>query len=254
MPGETILKLMYGPTYSQDDSGSMYVENPKEPNRVIEFLKSRPTGTFVDFGCGEGDLLVEANKLGWRSFGVEFDPEVAAKVERQTGIRVFTNPWSDPDFKTADVLHLGDVIEHLTRLEEQMPQVLSLLKTEGYLLAQGPLEANTSLFTFVLSTTRRLRTERRTEMAPYHVLLATSEGQRQFFRRFQLDEVEYNLREVSWPAPVRLSRADLSKPRLVGMFAVRKLSKAVSAMRPSRWGNRYFYAGQKRLGSSSIEP
>jgi SAM-dependent methyltransferase len=233
---------MYGTDYTQDDGGSLYVENPKEPNRVLEILKSQPRGTLVDFGCGSGELLVEAKTLGWNAIGVELDADVARRLEESIGIRVRTNIDERP---VADVLHLGDVIEHLTRLDEQFPAVLDLVKPGGLLLAQGPLENNASLFTFALSKMRRLRADRRTEMAPYHVLLATSQGQREFFRRFGLKEIEYTLREVSWPAPVRLSLNDLKNPRTTAMFSLRKISKAVSALRPASWGNRYFYAGRK---------
>jgi 2-polyprenyl-3-methyl-5-hydroxy-6-metoxy-1,4-benzoquinol methylase len=80
----------------------------------------------------------------------------------------------------ADVVHVGDVIEHLTQLDTQFPEIPGLIKPGGLLLAQGPLENNASLFTFALSSARKLRPARRTEMAPYHVLLATSQGQRDF--------------------------------------------------------------------------
>jgi SAM-dependent methyltransferase len=241
MPDESVLRVMYGADYTQDDGGSLYVENPKEPNRVLEILKSQPSGTFVDFGCGSGELLVEAKKLGWNAIGVELDAEVAKRVAEKTGISVVTE-LTGP---AADVLHLGDVIEHLTQLDKQFPAVLDLIKPGGLLLAQGPLENNASLFTLALSKMRQFRGDRRTEMAPYHVLLATSQGQREFFKRFGLEEVEYTLREVSWPAPVRLSLNDLKNPRTTAMFSLRKVSKAVSALRPANWGNRYFYAGRK---------
>jgi len=245
MPDEAVLRIMYGPEYTQEDDGSLYVENPKEPNRVIEILGREQAGIFVDYGCGSGGLMVEAKRIGWQAFGVEFDPEVAHNVERNTGCRVFTDPNDATDFPQADVLHLGDVIEHLTRLDEQFPEVLELIKPGGLLLAQGPLENNASLFTFALASARKLRPTRRTEMAPYHVLLATSQGQRDFFRRFGLEEVEYKLREVSWPAPLGLAVSDLKNARTVAMFGLRRVSKAVSALRPSKWGNRYFYAGKK---------
>lgn len=246
MPDDETLQIMYGADYTQDDGAALYVENPKEPNRVIETLKKNPPGVFVDYGCGGGELLIEAKRLGWKAFGVELDREVAARVEATTGIRVFVGPHNNPEFPLADVLHLGDVIEHLTRLEEQLPQILELIKPGGILLAQGPLEANTSFFTFVLSTSRRLRPAKRTEMAPYHVLLATSRGQREFFKRFGLEEIDYTLREVSWPAPVGLASSDLKNPRTVVLFALRKVSKTLTSINPTKWGNRYFYEGRKR--------
>ena len=246
MPDAATLAEMYGPDYTQEGGSAGHVENPKEPARVVELLRARPPGTFVDYGCGGGELLVEAQRAGWQAVGVEFSAEVAERVAAQTGAQVWTRPHERADFPAADVLHLGDVIEHLTRLDEQMPEILKLIKPGGLLVAQGPLEANASLFTAVLAAARRLRPGRRTEMAPYHVLLATAHGQRAFFRRFGLDELEYTLREVAWPAPSGLGRADLRHPRAVGLFALRRVSQALSALRSDRWGNRYFYVGRKR--------
>ena len=158
---------------------------------------------------------------------------------------------SDPDDllasgeAPADALHLGDVIEHLTDLDRQMPAILRLLKPEGVLIAQGPLEANANLFTWVLRLARGVRGRKPPEMAPYHVLLATARGQRALFRRSGLEELEYRLREVSWPAPGVLTAADWRRPRALGLFALRRLSAGISALAPRNLGNRYFYAGRK---------
>jgi hypothetical protein len=142
------------------------------------------------------------------------------------------------------VLHLGDVIEHLTELNRQMPQILNLIKPGGVLLAQGPLEANGNLFAFSVRMARLLRKSRRTEMPPYHVLLATAIGQKRLFQRLGLDLLEYSMHEVAWPAPSRLKCADLLSPRLTLLFLLRRLSQAASKIRPAHWGNRYFYAGR----------
>lgn len=236
------------PVWSRVHAGRQWFFISGRPERAESCFGNSRAATsrnLVDYGCGNGELLVEAKRIGWQAFGVELDAEVAHKTQANTGCRIFTDPNNAADFPQADVLHLGDVIEHLTKLDEQFPEVLELIKPGGLLLAQGPLENNASLFTFAVASVRKLRRPRRTEMAPYHVLLATSHGQREFFRRFGLEELEYKLREVSWPAPVELALSDLKNPRTVAMFGLRSLSKAVSALRPSKWGNRYFYAGEK---------
>lgn len=77
------------------------------------------------------------------------------------------------------------------------------------------------------------------------MLLATRVGQRRLFERFGLEELEFSVSEVSWPAPSTLTRSDLKRPRPVALFLLRRLSQAVSKLRPDRWGNRYFYAGRR---------
>ncbi len=59
--------------------------------------------------------------------------------------------------RLADVLHLGDVIEHMTKINEQMPEILKLIKPGGFLIAQGPLEANFNVFTLGIRLSRSFR-------------------------------------------------------------------------------------------------
>ncbi|HEX8707884.1 MAG TPA: methyltransferase domain-containing protein [Pyrinomonadaceae bacterium] len=250
MPDAEVLARMYGPDYTADCSAlHTNVDNPKEPQRVIEWLGRESPGIFVDYGCGAGRLLTEAQKLKWEAVGVEFDDEVCAAVERSTGAKVFNSKRAQAALgeRLADVLNLGDVVEHLTEVNRQMPEILRLLKPGGLLLAQGPLEGNANLFTLMLRLARTARRTRQTEMAPYHVMLATASGQREFFRRFGLSELEFSMSEVSWPAPSRLLRGDLKSPRQVGLFTARRLSQTLSRLRPGHWGNRYFYAGRKQV-------
>jgi hypothetical protein len=119
------------------------------------------------------------------------------------------------------------------------------VKPGGHLIAQGPLEANTTLFTAVLRGWRRARQPAAADMAPYHVTLATARGQQALFARVGLETVEFSMHEVDWPAPSVLDWADLRHPRRAGMFALRRLSKVVTALSGSRFGNRYFYVGRR---------
>lgn len=248
MPEPGILQQMYGPRYeaafSEGTNGN--VEDPKEPDRCIEWLRNRCAGTFLDYGCGSGLLLEAVAKAGWRPVGVELDSKVARGVEKRTGFRVLTAEEADSsEGRIADILHLGDVLEHLTEMENQLPRILRLIRPGGLLLAQGPLEGNFNFFAACCGLSRRLRPWHRTEMAPYHVLMATSRGQRLLFERFGLSELEYSLHEVAWPAPSRLRLGDVARPRQATLFALRRVSIRLSALNAKKWGNRYFYAGRR---------
>lgn len=243
MPDVETLARMYGRKYAELFHNHENMGGSEDATRVIGWLSREGGGTFVDYGCGAGHLLREAIRAGCNAVGVEFDEHVAEQVAWRTGAKVISDPAAFGSAR-ADVLHLGDIIEHLTEVNRQMPEILTLLKPGGLLLAQGPLENNTNLFKLIVQLSRLLRPNRRTEMAPYHVLLATADGQREFFRRFGLEELEYSVREVAWPAPCSLSLSDLRRPRTVGLFALRLLSQAASGLRPGKWGNRYFYVGR----------
>jgi len=208
MPEEEVLAEMYGPRAKAYWGSDTVDDHSGDQPSVIGLLQSLRPGMFIDYGCGNGSLLKAATELGWQALGVEFDPEMAALVESQTRIKVVakSSDYLAASRRVADVLHLGDVLEHLTKLDQQMPEILELIKLDGYVVATGPLEGNTTLFNVVVRSVRSVRRRwHRSEVPPRHVLLATAQGQRRLFQRFGLQEIRFSVFEVSWPAPTRLS-------------------------------------------------
>ncbi len=246
MPDERILGKMYGPGYESAFEPDPAVDDPREPHLVTGWLDRLGRGLFLDYGCGSGSLLADVARRGWEVVGLERDPEVARQVSARTGLLVASDRSKLPGGgrAIAHIVHLGDVIEHLPRPDREIPGILELIKPGGLLLAQGPLEANPSLFNLGLRTVRFLRRSWVTDMPPYHVLLATARGQRRFFNRFRLQELDFRIWEVSWPAPSRLGLSDLRSPRRVLLSGLRHASQLLGSFVPDLGGNRYFYAGR----------
>ena len=249
MPNGHTLAQMYSSGYfgcSLAQEGHSTPEMETALRRLTEVLGSVGEGRFLDFGCGRGQLLSLARSLGWDAVGIEYDADVAREAETLTGARVVTYPPVDlmNEGVFADVLFLGDVLEHLTDLESQLPEIIRLIKPGGLLVAAGPLEANPCLFFWVLKSVRRVLGHPDVEMPPYHVSLSTTTGQRALFARHGLETVEYVMEETHWPAPSRLTIQDAKNPRAVGLFMIRKTSRIVSRLRPRAWGNRYFFVGR----------
>lgn len=244
MPDESTLSQMYGSNYMMSFSPDPTVDDPKEPQKVLDLLAKLGSGTFIDYGCGKGELLSAAAKLGWDVLGVEFDEQVCRQVQQNIGAKVITSVEALARESIADVLHLGDVVEHMTKISEQMPEILKLIKPGGFLIAQGPLEGNFNVFTLGIRLSRSFRSAH-VEMAPYHVMLATRAGQEECFRRFGLTQQEFAVSEVTWPAPARVSTEDIFRPRAFALYGLRQFSLAMSAIQP-HWGNRYFYVGRKQ--------
>ena len=253
MPDAADLKAMYGASYGSVSAGHGVLD-PKEPGWVLEWLSRLPPGSFVDYGCAGGELLSAAAARGWSALGVELAEEVVEETARRTGLPVLTVEETHRKQGLADVLHLGDVVEHLTDVDREMPLILSLLKSGGLLLAQGPLEANGNLFNWTLRAARAVKGARTVETAPYHTILATVEGQWALFRRFGFAAIETRVTEVSWPAPGRIGLGDLARPRELGLFSLRLASRALSRLRPGRWGNRYRYAGRQSGSPQLLNP
>jgi SAM-dependent methyltransferase len=247
MPDDALLARMYGPEYTTltREDGQ---DDPKEPGRVIEWLRQASGGLFLDFGCGQGELLVAARDLGWKVAGVELDASIARDVSRRLGLTVLaaSDEGELARLGMADILHLGDVIEHLTRPQETVRSLLRLVKPGGLVLAQGPLEAGPCLFTTALRVWQRMARPAARAMAPYHVIQATISGQRQFFVRLGLEEIEYRVSEVAWPAPAHFPSLHLVRPRTLALWGLRQVSMLLSRASPEAKGNRYFYAGRPR--------
>lgn len=250
MPDEGALARMYGPAYeTAAGTDGAEIEDPKQPERLLSALKRRAPGCFVDFGCGSGSLLEAARKLGWTAVGVEFQADVARSVAARTGCSVLhgIGALQASASMPADVIHLGDVIEHLTTPDVIVEKLVGLLAPGGQLVAQGPLEAGPTLFSSAVRASRRLRRAGPIEMPPYHVLQATVGGQLAFFERVGLKTVEYVVSEVAWPAPSALKWSVLRRPRSLALLTLRKLSQLASACSAGRCGNRYFYVGEASI-------
>jgi SAM-dependent methyltransferase len=245
MPDADTLARMYSLAYAESTAVDARVEDPRAPEEVLARLRALPPGRFVDFGCGSGSLLAPARELGWAPTGVEFDAEVARRASEGSRCPVLTglDELRASAAVPTDVIHLGDVLEHLTAPLEILRTLVGLLRPTGRLMAQGPLEAGPCLFATVVRGARRLRGARPVEMPPYHVLQATVAGQRTLFERAGLDAIEYRVSEVAWPAPARLTGPLMRRPRGLGLFVLRRASQAASRLAPARWGNRYFYVG-----------
>jgi SAM-dependent methyltransferase len=245
MPDEDDLAQMYGEDYGQ----FLDVETAHSGNdgsrRVLDHLATLKPGNFLDYGCGAGSLLRSVSELGWKCFGVDFDRSNTTRIREKQEIEVAGDLSDIDDAICFDVVHFGDVLEHLTDVNTQIPPILARLSTGGAMIAQGPLEANANLFLYGLRLKRLLRPTDST-MPPYHVSLATARGQRTFFERFGLTETDFSVFETAHPAPDRLTAAELKSPRLTALWAMRAVSQTVSHVSPGMMGNRYFYIGHKR--------
>lgn len=109
--------------------------------RIISKLKEiKSSGKLLDIGCATGALLVEAQKQGYSTYGLE--PSLwASKIAREkyhlnvkTG-RVEDMRYSKNNF---DIVTLLDVIEHLVRPDLIVQKVASVLKKGGVVCIVTP--------------------------------------------------------------------------------------------------------------------
>lgn len=111
----------------------------------IGFFPFQSGGRLLDLGCGNGDFLVRAQKLGWLTEGLESDP-AAADIARSRGLVVKDGILETADFEEAsfDAIMLSHVLEHLIAPAETLGRIVRWLKPGGTLVTITPNPASIS--------------------------------------------------------------------------------------------------------------
>lgn len=163
--------------------------------------------TVLDYGCGVGHFLQALKAEGFDPYGVEFDAPAAAAAADHVGCRVVTVA----DFDRADagqlfdVIHIGDVLEHLPDPAATLSGLLTRLQPGGLLFVEGPLETNPSPVYWVArlfgGVKHRLRPAEIGAGVPTHLFRTSALAQSRFFRqRFPiLKPLFWQVSESGWP-------------------------------------------------------
>jgi ubiquinone/menaquinone biosynthesis C-methylase UbiE len=90
---------------------SAYKMGDKRKHHAVSILKTWPPSSYLDVGCGRGEMLDEANNLGFsRSVGVEIVPELIQAREDVMAGDGANLPFVDREI---DYVSMLDVVEHI---------------------------------------------------------------------------------------------------------------------------------------------
>jgi len=109
-------------------------------DRVEAVVGRQPGGLLHDVGCGNGQLLFEARRRGWRVQGNDVVSVVRSHIERN-GIRCLIGNLSELDLEpeSCDVVTSFCVLpHHLTNPTQDMQAVERILKPGGWFVLQFP--------------------------------------------------------------------------------------------------------------------
>jgi len=158
----------------------------------------------LDFGCGNGCFLKVAKERGFSCVGVELDNSVILSSSNYSGVVVKNMEQVMNDDCEYDIIHLGDVFEHLPDPQKTLKTLKKKLKKEGVFFVEGPLENNSSIvylfIIFINMLKRYVGVDRPHTSAPTHLVRTNQKSQREFFlNKMQYVEIDFQLYENGWP-------------------------------------------------------
>jgi SAM-dependent methyltransferase len=243
LPGKEELDMMYDSDYHT----AYYFKG--ETYSVIGYekiLNDPQVRKILDFGCGDGAFLRALEAYPFKKDGVEYTVGLVEELKRQVpGVSFFTIDQFLKDINdTYDLIHLGDVLEHSNDPKGLLHMLTGKLNANGYLLIDGPLEANRNLAYFsrraAQAVKRFFNKDPRHVYTPYHLIFANARNQLELFERAGYHTIKYKVYETAWPYPEQLP-ASLSGAL---QFLVARISIILSGIMPG-WGNRFRYIGRK---------
>jgi len=242
VPDAADFAVMYSKANYHDEHYSVVaIERYRQSIRLLKGLVGDQI-RLLDFGCGNGSFIGAGRLEGVDCAGVEIDPETIAFAKANSGCPVMTLEEMKVSGRMFDVIHLGDVLEHLPQPSDLLKDIEYLLAPGGRFFIEGPLENNASL---VYSSARLFATigrllgrAQRGSRTPTHLFRVDSVNQRAFFTdRMGYKELYFSIHETGWPyyiigKPFRLS------PRFLLKSAIGRAAIALGG-RATPWGGTF---------------
>lgn len=143
----------------------------------------------LDFGCGNGHLMLRFEKYGFKCTGFDIDYNSIA-VAKELGLEVFSGNFFNIDFnKKFDVVILNQSLEHLYDPSKYLKHIRSLLEDNGQLIISVP---NSSSVDFHI-----LKDSWTSFQAPTHIYHFNRDS-----LSFLLNKVGFKIIKISYSSPL----------------------------------------------------
>ncbi len=100
--------------------------------------EQKGTKNLLDIGCGNGHFLHACQQDGWNTFGMELDPETAARAAALTGQSIFPNLQAIPEEPQFELICLWHVLEHVYEIDAYFEFFKKRINPGGKLLLALP--------------------------------------------------------------------------------------------------------------------
>ncbi len=127
-------------THQLEDKDWLETVNNTRLEKLEDYLGG--VGSILDVGCGNGFFLTQAQQRGWDVTGIEPSMQAAAYAQSQ-GLHVLCTTFDDQSASTLDhydVIHLGDVLEHVPDPVAVLQRSFAQLNPNGLIAIGVPNE------------------------------------------------------------------------------------------------------------------
>lgn len=200
--------------------------------------------SILDYGCGAGNFVINANNQGFNCIGAEFNEEYVKLLNEKGGgasYCVINDVLEKKIAQKFDVIRMSNVFEHLDKPMEVIMALRQNLNPNGIFLIEGPIEANKSLMLFISKLYFKLKNLIKPtftiEAKPYHIFFSNAKNQRSFFTNINLNELYFATTEGCWPMPSSVKEAKGIVKKILALVA--QLSIKISKIVNSNWGNTF---------------
>lgn len=107
----------------------------KRFDAILAYLGSASGKRILDIGASNGEFLYLLKKRGADTYGVEINTKTASAA-RRLGLNIFVGFLEDAKFSDNyfDIVHLGDILEHVTDPRKLLIECWRILKPDGTLI------------------------------------------------------------------------------------------------------------------------
>lgn len=145
-------KTVYASTLADAVEGQDYDGYYSEANlevplfvkqRIVEivrgFVSFRQGNRLLDIGFGAGTIMETAVEEGWETFGTEVS-KPAVEHARSLGFSAFYGPLREAAYPDNhfDIITASEILEHLTKPEEDLNEIFRILRPGGLFWATTP--------------------------------------------------------------------------------------------------------------------
>lgn len=245
IPSESDFAVMYAKeNYHDVFAGDVDMESYN--HSIAKMMRYYKDGkSMLDFGCGVGNFLKAGKQKDFQCYGVEYDPKVIEHAKKNADVPVYSFDKLKSSGLRFDIIHLGDVLEHMAEPKAIMKELSRLLTPNGVFLIEGPLQNNASLIYWFSAgfkaIKRKLGIDIPGNIAPTHLFLTNKIAQKRFFTDILGYKcIHYEIYETGFPFLTRQDNIFFSAfiKQFIGISAV--MANKMEIWNNKMLGNRFF--------------